>query len=364
MIVTEFARGGDLAAKIKRNLDRKERLDEEVIWRFFIQICQGLQALHASKVIHRDIKSANIYLIDAKHVAIGDFGISKVLKCSTAMATTQIGTPYYMAPEIWSNQRYNEKCDVWALGVVLYEMAALRHPFLGATERSLRDRVMKGVYDPLPPCYSTGLRDVMRLLLSVDPRQRPSMDQVLAHPAVAFRLGAADSDHCGPVALLDTIKAAPKAAPGMLRRPQPRLPGPMYDDVRGVPAAAAISRLPLLPSAAPPSSVATPWLLPLGTPASERCSEPCGPVYPRSRFSGCLPPPSENRLSLPELRSGMGGGGPGRGLFPAPPGPPPPLQQHKERNPVAPWDRCGPTALRGRRGMEPDLYSPLHRRVA
>ena len=192
MIVTEFARGGDLSAKIKRNLDRKERIDEEVIWRYFIQICQGLQSLHASNVIHRDIKSANIYLLDAKHVAIGDFGISKVLKCSTAMATTQIGTPYYMAPEIWSNQRYNEKCDVWALGVLLYEMAALRHPFLGATERSLRDRVLRGQYEPLPPCYSAPLRDMVRLLLAVDPRHRPCMDQVLACPAVASRLAAAD----------------------------------------------------------------------------------------------------------------------------------------------------------------------------
>ena len=316
MIVTEFARGGDLAAKIKRNLDRKERLDEEVIWRYFIQICQGLQALHASKVIHRDIKSANIYLVDAKHVSIGDFGISKVLKCSTAMASTQIGTPYYMAPEIWSNQRYNEKCDVWALGVVLYEMAALRHPFLGATERSLRDRVMRGLYDPLPPCYSSGLRDVVRMLLTVDPRQRPSTDLILSHPAIAGRLGAADAaDPCGPVALLDTIKAPPS----MMRRPQPRLPGPMYDDVRAPPApppgplAAPAPRLPPLPNAGPPSSGATPWHLPPGamTPASERLSDPGGPAGPRSRFSACLPPAPENRLSLPELRGGGGGGGGG-----------------------------------------------------
>jgi serine/threonine protein kinase len=370
MIVTEFARGGDLSAKIHRHLSRREKIDEEVIWRYFIQLCRGLQSLHASNVIHRDIKSANIYLVDAKRVAIGDFGISKVLKCSTAMASTQIGTPYYMAPEIWTNQRYNEKCDVWALGVVLYELCALRHPFLGATERSLRDRVLKGQYDPLPSSYSPALRDVLRLLLAVDPRARPAVDQILAHPAVAARAAAADLDACGPVALLDTIRA-----PAM-RRQQPRLPGPMYDAIRAAapppgPAGPASARLPLLLPSHPPQPSA-PWHLPPGglmTPASERLSEPGGPAGPRSRFSGCLPgpPAAANRHSLPDLkppppRASGGGGGMG-GVLPA--GMMLPEERRAANRPVPPWDRCGPSMLRGRRAVDSECGgSPLHRRVA
>jgi NIMA (never in mitosis gene a)-related kinase len=123
-IVTELAKGGDIGAKIKRHLSRKELMNEEMIWGFFIQICQGLKSLHKANILHRDIKAQNIFLVSAREVKIGDLGVAKMTK--GGMAHTQIGTPYYMSPEIWRNRPYNKKSDIWSLGCLLYELASLR----------------------------------------------------------------------------------------------------------------------------------------------------------------------------------------------------------------------------------------------
>lgn len=123
-IVTELAKGGDIGAKIKRHLSRKELMNEEMIWGFFIQICQGLRNLHKANILHRDIKAQNIFLVSAREVKIGDLGVAKITK--GGMAHTQIGTPYYMSPEIWRSRPYNKKSDIWSLGCLLYELASLR----------------------------------------------------------------------------------------------------------------------------------------------------------------------------------------------------------------------------------------------
>lgn len=112
---------------------RKERktIPEELILRIFTQICLGLQEIHRTKIIHRDIKLRNVLVFQRGIVKIGDFGISKLLDNEDLYATTGIGTPYYMAPELCFGKNYSFKADIWGLGCLLFEMAAGKRPFEG-----------------------------------------------------------------------------------------------------------------------------------------------------------------------------------------------------------------------------------------
>jgi len=226
-IVTELARGGDVGAKLKRHTKRGELLSEDLIWCFFIQICQGLKHLHKCNILHRDIKAQNIFITGPRSVKIGDLGVAKCTK--HGMAQTQIGTPYYMSPELWKNQKYDKRSDVWSLGVLLYELAALKHPFTAQNERALCDKVVRGSFPPLPKGYSPELTTMVKLLLQLDPSKRPTAAQVLEHPIVRSHMD------CAPISsetempfsrgeLVGTIHV-----PKMLVDLQNRLPGARYD---------------------------------------------------------------------------------------------------------------------------------------
>ena len=93
---------------------------------WFIQICLALKHIHKLKILHRDIKTSNVFLSAANCVKLGDFGISKELNGTLDAATTVIGTPYYMSPEVYQNQPYTFKADIWALGCLLYELCTFQ----------------------------------------------------------------------------------------------------------------------------------------------------------------------------------------------------------------------------------------------
>ena len=91
----------------------------------------ALEYVHSRKVLHRDIKTQNVFLTGANTIKLGDFGISKVLESTTSVAMTVVGTPYYMSPEICQSKPYNYTSDVWSLGCILYELCTLQHAFSG-----------------------------------------------------------------------------------------------------------------------------------------------------------------------------------------------------------------------------------------
>lgn len=95
-------------------------ISEKKIWRFFFQIAEGLHELHSKNILHRDIKCMNIFLTNNEEIRIGDLGVAKQLTSSKTHAHNQVGTPYYMSPEILQDIPYNQKSDVWSLGCVLY----------------------------------------------------------------------------------------------------------------------------------------------------------------------------------------------------------------------------------------------------
>lgn len=122
----EYMPDGDLKNLFEIHKEKNQKFTENFLWRIFIQLLQGIRDLHSNSIIHRDIKPANIFLDKEKmKVKIGDLNISKVLKNENSLAETQIGTPFYLAPEIWMKKNYDFKVDVFSLACVIHEMASL-----------------------------------------------------------------------------------------------------------------------------------------------------------------------------------------------------------------------------------------------
>jgi len=224
-IVTELVRDGDLFAKLQRTHSRRQNLPEETVWSIFVQISEALKCLHESNIIHRDLKSANIFFQGSK-VKIGDLGVGTVLK--KRKAHTCVGTPYYLAPEMWKNKPYDTKVDVWSLGVLLFELAMMEPPFQAQTMKDLSKVICKGKYPRLPSCYSQELTDMVKSLLVLEPSKRPSMHDVCRMSSVVQRrhyLGEEIRDW--NIQIVPTINAGHN-----IHKIQQRLPAARYSPER------------------------------------------------------------------------------------------------------------------------------------
>ncbi|XP_015197461.2 serine/threonine-protein kinase Nek3 [Lepisosteus oculatus] len=182
-IVMEFCAGGDLLQRIKQQ--RGKLFSEDVIIRWFVQMCLGTKHIHDKRVLHRDLKSKNIFLTDKGVIKLGDFGSACILNNSKAYAYTYVGTPYYVSPEIWDSKPYNNKSDVWSLGCVLYELCTLQHPFQARSWKSLILKVCRGSYPPLPSALSYDLHYLIKHMFKTDPRDRPSLNTILTRHRVS-----------------------------------------------------------------------------------------------------------------------------------------------------------------------------------
>ncbi|XP_044054578.1 serine/threonine-protein kinase Nek1 isoform X2 [Siniperca chuatsi] len=182
----DYCEGGDLFKKI--NSQKGVLFSEEQILDWFVQICLALKHVHDRKILHRDIKSQNIFLTKDGTVQLGDFGIARVLNSTVELARTCIGTPYYLSPEICENKPYNNKSDIWALGCVLYEMCTLKHAFEAGNMKNLVLKIIRGSYPPVSVHYSQELRSLLAQLFKRNPRERPSVSSVLDKPYLASRI--------------------------------------------------------------------------------------------------------------------------------------------------------------------------------
>ena len=162
-IVMEFAGGGDLMAIIDKKKKTRSKLTEKEVWHYFVQIVSGLKALHDLTIVHRDIKCANIFLTKEGVIKIGDLNVSKVAK--KGMMYTQTGTPYYASPEVWKDKPYDYRSDIWSLGCVLYELITLMPPFRATSMQGLSQKVIRGVYDPIPSSFSLELSNMVKSCL-------------------------------------------------------------------------------------------------------------------------------------------------------------------------------------------------------
>jgi NIMA (never in mitosis gene a)-related kinase len=176
-LIVEYADDGDLFQRVSRAEKEQLPITEEEIWRVFLSVVWGLKALHAKQILHRDLKSANVFLFKDGTVKLGDLNVSKIAK--KGLLYTQTGTPYYAAPEVWRDQPYDHKSDIWSLGCIVYEMATYKTPFRAPDMRALYNKVLKGWYEKLPLVYSNDLQYLVRGLLQVSPTFRPSCEKIL-----------------------------------------------------------------------------------------------------------------------------------------------------------------------------------------
>ena len=183
-IVMDFCERGDLHKLLKKRKDVTEKrkhnyLSENTVWNYFIQICIGLHHMHSNNILHRDLKTLNIFLTKDNKIKIGDLGVAKILENFENFVTSKVGTPYYLSPEVCEDRPYNNKSDIWSLGCVLYEICSLQHPFEAKNQAALLLKIIKGKYESIPRIYSRSLAEIVHSCLVKDFKKRPTIQKIL-----------------------------------------------------------------------------------------------------------------------------------------------------------------------------------------
>ncbi|KAF3402414.1 G2-specific protein kinase nimA [Talaromyces pinophilus] len=206
----EYCGGGDLGMVIKSLKAANKFAEEDFVWRVLAQLATALYRCHYGTdappvgsnlfgppqprsglkgkqaqimILHRDLKPENIFLGSDNSVKLGDFGLSKLMQ-SHDFASTYVGTPFYMSPEICAAEPYTLHSDIWALGCIMYELCQKAPPFNAKTHIQLVQRIREGKYPPLPDLYSAELKSVIASCLRVNPDQRPDTATLLNLPVV------------------------------------------------------------------------------------------------------------------------------------------------------------------------------------
>ena len=182
-IVMEYCDNGDLCNFLKRKKKKGIPLEEDLIWQIFIKITLGLTAMHKMKILHRDLKTLNIFLNKDMGIKIGDLGVAKELN-QASFAKTLIGTPYYLSPEMCQDMPYNQKSDVWALGCILYELCTFRHPFNATNQGALIIKILSSNPEPIFNCYSSQLQYLVNQILEKNYEKRPNCWDLLNNPII------------------------------------------------------------------------------------------------------------------------------------------------------------------------------------
>ncbi|KAK4232284.1 G2-specific protein kinase nim-1 [Podospora fimiseda] len=205
----EYCGNGDLGRVIRNLIEKNQYAEESFVWAIFSQLVTALYRCHygvdppevgknvlalghASKpkaptggmtILHRDLKPENVFLGEDHSVKLGDFGLSKLMQ-SHDFASTYVGTPFYMSPEICAAEKYTLKSDIWSLGCIIYELCTREPPFNAKTHFQLVQKIKEGRIAPLPSIYSEELFQVIKDCLRVNPDRRPDTASLLNLPVV------------------------------------------------------------------------------------------------------------------------------------------------------------------------------------
>ena len=185
-IVMEYADEGDLFQKITLYKKLHTTFSENDAWKIFIQITKGLHDLHSYNILHRDLKSANVFLFRDGTAKLGDLNVSKI--AARGLGCTQTGTPYYASPEVWKDNPYNLKSDIWSLGCLCYEILMLKTPFRAQSMEGLYRKVMKGKYPEISKQYSNKFDFIISNMLQLKPEDRPTTGDILKLPEVVEKI--------------------------------------------------------------------------------------------------------------------------------------------------------------------------------
>jgi len=181
--------------------------DERQIWFIFLQLCEGLKHLHEHGIIHRDLKPLNVFCSsNGRTFKIGDLGVSRQVSEDTLLLKSFYGTPLYLSPELVESKPYNEKTDIWSLGVILYELCALSPPFKGSSLLEVARMVTQGTYSPIPKHFSPHMQKCISWMLHVNYVKRPNIVQVIEYVASRLTL----PDNVSPAPPPNTTLTAPQ----------------------------------------------------------------------------------------------------------------------------------------------------------
>ncbi|RDW92561.1 putative NIMA-like protein kinase [Coleophoma crateriformis] len=205
----EYCGNGDLGRVIKDLQVKKQYAEEGFVWSMFAQLVTALYRCHYGvdppevgsnvmglgnsakpkqpaggvMILHRDLKPENVFLGEDNSVKLGDFGLSKIMQ-SHDFASTYVGTPFYMSPEICAAERYTLKSDIWSLGCIIYELCAREPPFNAKSHFQLVQKIKEGKVAQIPSVYSPELMAVIKDCLKVNPDRRPDTAHLLNLPVV------------------------------------------------------------------------------------------------------------------------------------------------------------------------------------
>ncbi|XP_056282917.1 serine/threonine-protein kinase Nek9 [Pseudoliparis swirei] len=185
LIELEYCNGGNLYDKI--NHQNGKLFSEEVVIWYLYQIASAVSHIHKAGILHRDIKTLNIFLTKTDLIKLGDYGLAKKLDSKSSMAETCVGTPYYMSPELCQGSKYNFKSDIWAMGCVIFEVLALTRTFDATNPLNLCVKIVQGNWtmEVNSDVYSSALIELVYECLDQDPVKRPTSDQILDQPLIA-----------------------------------------------------------------------------------------------------------------------------------------------------------------------------------
>lgn len=185
-IVLEYAEHGTLNQHIIQKRQKNETFDVETILDWVTELFLGLFTIHEKQLLHRDIKSDNLFVCENNVLKIGDLGIARATE--TGQASTVCGTVFYMAPEVFNYQKYDSKVDIWAAGIVIYELMMLKRPFEGGNTDILKSKIQNLDYEKVPETEDERLRKILQKTICIDASQRASALDILRLNFIAARV--------------------------------------------------------------------------------------------------------------------------------------------------------------------------------